>query len=133
MATSSQAAWPHDLPYRALVHVGDSPHGTSLYAVAGSDSPPRKASKALREALGKYGGQCFYCKTRGSGDELHIDHVDARANGGTDLLLNLVVACPTCNRDKGCRVIDAYKPDAARAWLLGVRAMIEARLGLMQD
>jgi 5-methylcytosine-specific restriction endonuclease McrA len=89
----------------------------------------------LKAALALHGGRCFYCEADGTelGAHLTLDHVDSKARGGQDLFHNLVVACLPCNRNKGALPVEAFRPDAARAWLLGVQAMIRARLALMQD
>lgn len=135
MATSPKSDWRFDLPYRALVHIRDDHNGIPLYSVAGSAAAPCKASKALKAALTLHGGRCFYCEADGAelGAHFTIDHVDAQVRGGKDLFHNLVVACAKCNRDKGALPAEAFRPDAGRAWLLGVQAMIRARLALMQD
>ena len=41
---------------------------------------------------------------------IHIDHVLAVANGGTDELDNLVVACAACNISKGDRLVEEGYP-----------------------
>lgn len=45
------------------------------------------------------GGRCAYCLHE-SGD-LHREHVDSVARGGTDDPNNIVAACAVCNRKKG--------------------------------
>lgn len=127
--------WIDELPYRALVHVRDSVHGTPLYMVAGSTQTARKASSALKDALKIHGGQCFYCKAAGEAVAAHlnVDHVEPQCRGGSDLLHNLVVSCKTCNTKKAALPIEAFKPNAGRAWLLGVKALIKARLELLPD
>src|SRR5688572_8492749 len=84
----SWSHWLDELPYRALVWVGDSKHGTPLYMVAGSSEPPRKATGALKDALRIHGGRCYYCPNEGEviSAQLTVDHVDASARGGCDLL-----------------------------------------------
>ncbi|HEU4805899.1 MAG TPA: HNH endonuclease signature motif containing protein [Nitrobacter sp.] len=127
--------WIDELPYRALVHVKDSGHGTPLYMVAGSNLSARKASSALKEALKIHGGQCFYCKADGDtlSGHLNVDHVEPQCLGGTDLLHNLVVSCTPCNSKKGALPVEAFSPNAGRAWLLGVKALIRARLELLSE
>ena len=127
--------WLTDLPYRALVHIKNSPHGTPLYMVAGSALAPRKASSALKEALKVHGGKCFYCGETGHelSAHLNVDHVEPVCRQGSDLLHNLVVSCASCNAAKAALPIEAFKPNAGRAWLLGVKALIRARLELLPD
>ena len=45
-------------------------------------------------------GKCYYCHIE-VGDRYHIDHVIPLARGGSDGAENIVVACPTCNLQKG--------------------------------
>ena len=47
--------------------------------------------------LARDGGRCVYC---GAADDLEIEHVVARALGGSDRIWNRVAACRTCNRAK---------------------------------
>lgn len=42
--------------------------------------------------------RCFYCDMPLSG--YHVDHYIPLAKGGTNWALNLVIACPSCNRRK---------------------------------
>lgn len=44
--------------------------------------------------------RCRYCGRGASNVELHVDHVVARARGGSDDLANLKTACAECNRAK---------------------------------
>jgi len=126
--------WLSDMPYRALVHVKDQ-NGTPLYLVAGSNVSERGALKSLKEALRLHGGCCFYCDEPATtlSPKLNIDHVDASAQGGCDLLHNLVVACRDCNQTKRTLPVEAFKANAGRRWLLGVQALIRARLALLPE
>jgi 5-methylcytosine-specific restriction endonuclease McrA len=127
--------WINELPYRALVHVKDSAHGTPLYMVAGSSLSARKASSALKEALKIHGSQCFYCKAAGDALSAHlnVDHVEPLCREGSDLLHNLVVSCSACNSKKAALPVEAFSSNAGRAWLLGVKALIRARLELLPE
>lgn len=49
---------------------------------------------------------CFYCK---SGPIQQMDHYISKANGGSDLIENLVPVCATCNWDKGSMNGDEYQ------------------------
>jgi hypothetical protein len=57
---------------------------------------------AVRE---RAGDRCQYCRMhqRLQGATFHIEHVVPRAKGGTDELLNLALACPSCNLHKADR------------------------------
>ncbi len=50
----------------------------------------------------KQRGKCIACRVR-LGDEFHVDHVVALANGGSNDRLNLQLLCPTCNLRKGAK------------------------------
>jgi hypothetical protein len=46
------------------------------------------------------GLNCHYCLKAITAKEAQVDHVLAKARGGTDAPINLVLACPTCNNLK---------------------------------
>ena len=54
--------------------------------------------KMKREVFKRDGRACLRC---GSGFQLEIDHVRARARGGVHALGNLQVLCRNCNQRKG--------------------------------
>ena len=125
--------WSNDLPYRSVVAISIQPtHGTILYQVAGDSKAPQNAYNALKLAITKHGGKCFYCKTASAEQpsvlEMTIDHVEALAIGGTNDLTNLVVACKPCNQKKGQNRIDAFNPQATQEWLTALKTQIEGRL-----
>lgn len=49
---------------------------------------------------------CQYCGQKAPDVLLEADHIDPRANGGGDEILNLVTACIDCNRGKGAVPLD---------------------------
>ncbi len=62
--------------------------------------------------LEKWGRACSYGGIKGV--PLQVEHLQAKANGGTDRLSNLCLACTPCNQAKGTqdlRVFLADKPD----------------------
>ncbi|MCC3406240.1 MAG: HNH endonuclease [Microcoleus sp. PH2017_10_PVI_O_A] len=62
--------------------------------------------------LVKWGRKCTYCSKEGV--PLQIEHIQARANGGTDRVSNLCLACEKCNLKKGNKDIRDFlkgKPD----------------------
>ena len=68
-----------------------------------SRSPtPRKAiSKTLRfEVFKRDSFKCQYCGAEAPNVLLHIDHINAVANGGTNELMNLITSCMPCNLGK---------------------------------
>lgn len=129
--------WSQDLPYRAVVAIKTQPNnGPVLYQVAGADETPRKADKALRLALEKHGGKCFYCKTSSATDvsiEMTLDHIEPQALGGNSELSNLVIACKPCNALKGHSLIDAFNPEATEEWLLALAKQIETRFDRLKS
>jgi hypothetical protein len=65
----------------------------------------RKIKDGLRYLiLRRDGFRCRYCGAHGSETELHVDHVQPVAAGGTNKPLNLVTACKQCNSGKAARV-----------------------------
>jgi 5-methylcytosine-specific restriction endonuclease McrA len=62
--------------------------------------------------LEKWKRQCAYCAKKDV--SLQIEHIQARANGGTDRISNLTLSCEKCNLAKGTQDIKAFlkrKPD----------------------
>jgi len=62
--------------------------------------------------LVKWGRACSYCGKQNV--PLELEHIVARANGGTDRISNLCLACEPCNRRKGTQDIAVFlakKPD----------------------
>ena len=49
---------------------------------------------------------CQYCGVQPGGEELTIDHVVPRAQGGTSTWTNCVLACVACNKRKADRTPD---------------------------
>ena len=73
--------------------------------------------------LEKWGHKCTYC---GKQDvPLQIEHIDPRANGGSNRLWNLCLACEKCNLAKGKRDIRDFlkkKPDLLKKILAQAKA-----------
>lgn len=71
------------------------------------------AGYELREyLLEKWERKCTYCLSWDA--PLQIEHIQARANGGTDRVSNLCLACEKCNQKKGTKDIRDFlksKPD----------------------
>jgi 5-methylcytosine-specific restriction endonuclease McrA len=68
--------------------------------------------------LEKWNRQCSYCGKKDV--PLQIEHIYPRANGGTDRLSNLCLACEPCNQAKGIQDINVFlasKPEVLR-WIL---------------
>jgi len=86
------------------------------------DRLPRQAVTFSRRNLFKRDHfTCQYCGAQPGGDELTIDHVIPRSQGGESTWTNCVLACVTCNSRKADRTPDQagfklkHKP-AQPAW-----------------
>ena len=61
--------------------------------------------KKLRDFIfNKTNGRCAYCGAKAT----EIDHIVARANGGTNSTYNLVASCKSCNRKKSNLSLKAF-------------------------
>lgn len=56
-----------------------------------------------RQVLDRDNWQCVYCHKTLDGTDATVDHIKAKARGGTDDLSNLVACCRSCNASKGDR------------------------------
>ena len=56
--------------------------------------------------LNKFNRACTYCSKKDV--RLEIEHVLAKANGGSNRVSNLCLACENCNKKKGTLSIDAF-------------------------
>ena len=62
--------------------------------------------------LNKWGRKCVYCSAENT--PLQVEHIQARAKGGTNRISNLCIACEKCNLKKGTQDIKIFlakKPD----------------------
>lgn len=77
------------------------------------------AGYELREyLLQKWERTCSYCGAQNVA--LQVEHIQARANGGTNRVSNLCLACEPCNKAKGTqdiRLFLASKPDLLKRLL----------------
>lgn len=65
------------------------------------------AGYELREyLLEKFNRQCAYCDAKNI--PLQIEHIHAKANGGSNRTSNLTLACETCNQRKGTQAIELF-------------------------
>ena len=62
--------------------------------------------------LEKWGRKCAYCDAKDV--PLNLDHVHAKASGGSNRVSNLTLACVPCNQKKGSRDIREFVKDEAR-------------------
>jgi len=73
-----------------------------------------RAGYEVREyLLEKWHRQCAYCDK--TNVPLQVEHIDSRANGGSNRVSNLTMACQKCNQKKGARsIINFLVHDPAR-------------------
>lgn len=58
-----------------------------------------EAKRLWRESIKeRWDHKCAYC---GSEDNITLDHIQPRSQGGTDSIHNVICACFVCNQDKG--------------------------------
>lgn len=81
--------------------------------------------------LFKYGHKCVYCKGKRGDPVLEVDHVIPRIRGGSDRISNLVIACKTCNQEKGSRTAAEYgfpniQKEAAKYWAFRYSALTQS-------
>lgn len=61
-----------------------------------------EAKRLWRQAIKEhFNCQCVYCGEIYEPNELTLDHVKAKAHGGSNLSSNLVPSCRSCNQAKG--------------------------------
>jgi len=81
----------------------------------------------LREyLLEKWGRVCAYCGVKDV--SLQIEHIQARANGGSNRVSNLTLACEPCNVKKGTQDIRDFlkgKPDTLERALAHAKAPLK--------
>ena len=53
--------------------------------------------------LDKYGHTCQYCRGASGDKILEVEHINPKAQGGSNKIKNLTIACHTCNQAKGAR------------------------------
>ncbi len=76
--------------------------------------------------LEKWRRACSYCGKKDL--PLQIEHIQARANGGTDRVSNLCLACEKCNQAKGTQDISVFlkkKPDLLKKILAQAKAPLK--------
>ena len=85
------------------------------------------AGHELREyLLAKWERKCAYCSKQNI--PLQVEHIVARANGGTDRISNLTLACEPCNITKGTQDIRDFlqkKPEVLKRLLAQAKAPLK--------
>jgi 5-methylcytosine-specific restriction endonuclease McrA len=88
--------------------------------------PRPRVRLCKREILRRDGYRCQYCGSESS--QLTLDHIEPRFRGGEHSWMNLVAACPQCNRHKGGRSLaqakmkllhQPYEPHPTAEYLFG--------------
>lgn len=54
------------------------------------------------------GGKCFYCKKPVRKENATLDHIIPLSRGGYNKRKNYVMACDSCNNEKGSMTKDEY-------------------------
>lgn len=73
-------------------------------------SAPRYNSVEHRELLyAERGRTCAECSAYFKPEHLEVDHIIARAKGGTDHIQNFQLLCANCNRFQGNRSMEYLK------------------------
>ena len=68
------------------------------------------SDKLLRQAMFiAFDGKCFYTGRGVAFDEMHIDHIRPRSNGGQDCIANYVLCCQEINLKKLDRHADSFE------------------------
>lgn len=84
------------------------------------------AGYEVREyVLQKWQRRCAYCNAQNV--PLQVEHMTARANGGTDRVSNLTLSCEACNRAKGTQRIEVFlakKPEVLTRILAQAKASL---------
>ncbi len=65
--------------------------------------PQPRLLPSRRNIFHRDGYACRYCKAKGKGVRLTLDHVKPKCQGGKNSWTNLVTACSVCNHKKGGR------------------------------
>lgn len=65
--------------------------------------PKREVKLNRRNIFARDNNQCQYCGRSFPSNELSLDHIKPRSQGGIDTWVNLVCACTKCNAKKGGR------------------------------
>jgi 5-methylcytosine-specific restriction endonuclease McrA len=76
--------------------------------------------------LQKWEHACAYCQKKGV--PLQVEHINPRANGGTNRISNLCLACQKCNEAKGTKDIKNFlkkKPDLLKRILAQAKAPLK--------
>lgn len=85
---------------------------------------------------------CQYCGAHPPGIILHVDHIRAIAEGGSNEIDNLITACESCNLGKGARALEvapetvaikAQRVAEAEEQLRGYQEILKAKADRLED
>ena len=57
--------------------------------------------KKKKKLVDRDGLSCRWCKKLQLEDQLTLEHLRPKSKGGSDRLINLCLACPKCNQERG--------------------------------
>ncbi len=89
-------------------HRTDVPPRTDLGRLPKYSSPQNR-----KRLYGEQGGNCAGCATHFEPRHFHVDHIIARAKGGTDHIENLQLLCGSCNGIKSDRGMEYLRAKLA--------------------
>ena len=89
-------------------HRTDVPRRTDLGKLPRYNSPKNRT-----QLYGEQGGNCAGCSTHFEPRHFDVDHIIAKAKGGTDHIENLQLLCGSCNSIKGDRGMDYLRAKLA--------------------
>ena len=89
-------------------HRTDVPRRTDIGKLPRYNSPENR-----KRLYGEQGGHCAGCATHFEPRHFDVDHIIARAKGGTDHIENLQLLCGSCNSIKGDRGMEYLRAKLA--------------------
>lgn len=65
-----------------------------------SNMNPKDRERRIRALTLRDGARCHYCNIKLTFDSITVDHVVPKARGGSNAIVNLVLACEPCNHSR---------------------------------
>ena len=66
------------------------------------------SARRRQKVISRDGRVCYYCRELVAPDDIEVDHMLPVSRGGSDALDNLVVACRSCNQEKGTLTAEEF-------------------------